>query len=409
MKVRRLLSAGEVTDLHLALQGRLETVGLTSQPEVALKLLELSNNPRAQLNDYAKLIQNDQAIAGRVLRLANSAFFAQRKPVTAIDRACIVLGVDRLKAVSLGFSLSRAAQSPSDKEFSRKIWGESLFRACMASQLARLTAPGLLSEAFVIGLMMDAGLPLMLSLLGDKYQPVVANATTPGRIFRSEFDTLEYTHVDVIVSMVTRWKLPELLVKPIEWHHTKPSELKRDDPLARLHRIAYVVGLIELSQRKQQVAPVTIATPGIQTTQRLLSLTDGEIDHVVKQSFGEYNATSEMFKEVAQAMDSGGDIMLLVQFGLANAVDNVIEQELAQAMDSKPARLVLSGRVVEVVRESDGGTTAYLYDSEGRRMLSHRFVPGVSTPGDVCEALGIEKAPSIELDKLGQAMVRMAA
>ena len=200
MKVRRLLSAGEVTNLHLALQGKLETVGLCRQPEVALKLLELSNNPRAQLNDYAKLIQSDQAIAGRVLRLANSAFFAQRKPVTAIDRACIVLGVDRLKAVSLGFSLSRAAQSPSDKDYSRKIWGESLFRACMASQLARLTAPGLLSEAFVIGLMMDAGLPLMLKLLGDKYQPVFANAITPGRIYRAEFDTLEYTHVDLIIS-----------------------------------------------------------------------------------------------------------------------------------------------------------------------------------------------------------------
>ncbi|MFO0856727.1 MAG: HDOD domain-containing protein [Phycisphaerales bacterium] len=409
MKVRRLLSAGEVTDLHLALQGKLETVGLCSQPEVALKLLELSNNPRAQLNDYAKLIQNDQAIAGRVLRLANSAFFAQRKPVTAIDRACIVLGVDRLKAVSLGFSLSRAAQSPSDKDYSRKIWGESLFRACMASQLARLTAPGLLSEAFVIGLMMDAGLPLMMKLLGDKYQPVFANAITPGRIYRAEFDTLEFTHVDLIVAMITRWKLPELLVKPIEWHHTKPAEAKRDDPLSRLHRIAYVVGLIELTQRKQQIVPVSMTTPGVQTAQRLLSLTDTELTHVVKQSFGEYSATSEMFKEVAQAMESNGDIMEMVQLGLARAVDNVIELELSQAMDAKPARMVLGGRVVEVVRESDGATMAYLYDSEGRRMLSHRFVANASTPNDVCEALGIEKVHTIELEKLGQAMTRLAA
>lgn len=409
MKVRRLLSAGEVTELHLALQGKLETVGLTSQPEVALKLLELSNNTRAQLNDYAKLIQSDQAIAGRVLRLANSAFFAQRKPVTAIDRACVVLGVDRLKAVSLGFSLSKAAQSPSDREYSRKIWGESLFRACMASQLARLTAPGLLSEAFVIGLMMDAGLPLMQKLIGNQYGPMLSAASTPGRIYRIEFDTQPFTHVDVIVAMVSRWKLPELLVKPIEWHHTKPPEVKRDDPLSRLHRIAYVIGMIELTHRKREVAPVSMTTPGIQTAQRLLALTENEIDHVVKQSFGEYSATSEMFKEVAQAMDSGGDLMEMVQQGLSRAVDNVIELELAQASDAKPSRMVLGGRVVEVARETDGGTMAYLYDSEGRRMLSHRFVPGLSTPSDVCEALGIERVPGIELDKLGQAMVRLAA
>ncbi len=409
MKVRRLQCAGEVTELHLSLQGKLETVGLTSQPEVAIKLLQLSNNPHAQLNDYAKVIQSDQALAGRVLRLANSAFFAQRKPVTAIDRACVVLGVDRLKAVSLGFSLSKAAQSPTDKDYSRQIWGESLFRACLASQLARLAAPGLLSEAFVIGLMMDAGLPLMSKLIGNQYAPMLSTATSPGRIYRLEFDTLPFTHVDVIVSMVTRWKLPELLVKPIEWHHTKPPEAKRDDPLSRLHRIAYVVGLIELTLRKAQVAPVSMSTPGMQTTQRLLSLTDNELEHVVKQSFGEYSATSEMFKEVAQVMQSGGDIMEMVQMGLVRAVDNVIELELSQASDAKPSRMVLGGRVVEVVRESDGGTMAYLYDGEGRRMLSHRFVAGLSTPSDVCEALGIEKVPGIELDKLGQAMVRLAA
>ncbi len=81
MKVRRLLSAGEVTDLHLALQGKLETVGLCSQPEVALKLLELSNNPRAQLNDYAKLIQSDQAIAGRVLNSAGLSSLTKNSTV----------------------------------------------------------------------------------------------------------------------------------------------------------------------------------------------------------------------------------------------------------------------------------------------------------------------------------------
>ncbi|MFY7896411.1 MAG: HDOD domain-containing protein, partial [Phycisphaerales bacterium] len=103
MKLRSQISASELGDLYQLLDRKLDGVGLNSQPEVAIKLLEISRNKNAQLADYAKLIRNDQAVSGRVLRLANSAFFAQRRPVTTIDRACVVLGTDRLKAVSLGF------------------------------------------------------------------------------------------------------------------------------------------------------------------------------------------------------------------------------------------------------------------------------------------------------------------
>jgi HD-like signal output (HDOD) protein len=408
MKARRLLSAAEVQALHEQLQVKLENVGLSSQPEVAIKMLELSNRPDAQLADYAKLIAHDQATAGRVLRLANSAFFAQRKPVTAIDRACVVLGVDRLKAVALGFHLSRAAQSPDDKDLSRKIWGQSLMRACMGSQIARLAAPGHVSEAFIIGLMMDAGLPLMGKLAGDVFRALLRENPSPGRLHRLEFDTLEFTHVDVIIAMMTRWKLPELLIKPIERHHMKPADTKLDDPISRLHRIAYVIGLIELECRTGEVLEVTQQTPGVATAQRLLNLTDSEVSHVVKKSFSEYEATSEMFKEIAAYLNTGEDLMERVQLGLARAVDNVIEQGMTCESASKPMRLVIGGNIVEVVRESSGEAMAYLYDTAGQRMLSHRLQPE-ATPEDLCEALGIEAGPRPDMMKLGEAIVRLAA
>lgn len=408
MKARRLMSAAEVQDLHGQLQVKLENVGLSSQPEVAIKMLELSNRSNAQLADYAKLIAHDQATAGRVLRLANSAFFAQRKPVTAIDRACVVLGVDRLKAVALGFHLSRAAQCPDDKELSRKVWGQSLLRACMGSQIARLSAPNMVSEAFIIGLMMDAGLPLMGKLAGDSFRNLLRENPSPGRLHRLEFDTLEFTHVDVIISMMTRWKLPELLIKPIERHHVKPVESKLDDPISRLHRIAYVVGLIELESKGSSVAEVTGQTPGVATAQRLLNLTDSEVSHVVQKSFSEYEATSEMFKDIAAYLNTGEDLMDQVQMGLSRAVDAVIEQGMNCETVCKPMRLVISGNIVEVVRESNGDTMAYLYDKGGQRMLSHRFQIG-ATPEDLCDALGIEPGPRPDMMKLGEAMMRLAA
>ena len=75
-------------------------------PQVAARLLELAADPNAQIRDYVDAIKTDWALTGRVLRLANSAFYAQRQPVTRLDRALIVLGVERAKAICLGFYLS---------------------------------------------------------------------------------------------------------------------------------------------------------------------------------------------------------------------------------------------------------------------------------------------------------------
>jgi HD-like signal output (HDOD) protein len=412
MKARHQLTAQEVADLHQLLDRKLDAIGLNSQPEVALKLLELSSKPTAQLSEYSNVIRSDQAVAGRVLRLANSAFFAQRRAVTAIDRACVVLGVDRLKAVALGFHLSRAAQAPGDKDYSRQVWGESLFRACLASQAARLTAPTQVSEAFVIGLMMDAGLPIMGTLAGDAFRTVRAEGNTPGKLFRLEGERLAFTHVDVMTVLAKRWKLPELLAKPLEWHHTKPPETKKDDPLLRLHRIAYVVGLVEFPSRegaKDPIAPITAQTPGMGTVARILALGPDEIKSVVHQSAGEYAATIDMFKDIASGIHSGDELLDAVQLSLAKAVDNLIERDLTDEVSDAPQRLQLAGQWVELARESDGSGMAYLFDSKGNRLLAHRFQPAQTRALEVCEALGIDAPTPQDIERLSQSMARLAA
>jgi HD-like signal output (HDOD) protein len=410
MKLRSQISATELAELYQLLDRKLEGVGLNSQPEVAIRLLEISRNKNAQLADYAKLIRNDQAVSGRVLRLANSAFFAQRRPVTTIDRACVVLGTDRLKAVSLGFHLSRACQTGADKEYSRKIWGESLYRACLASQLAKAAAPGMVSEAFVIGLMMDAGLPIMTTLLKDEFRQIRSQQLSPGKQARVETETLPFTHVDVMTALMRKWKLPDMLVKPIELHHTKPPEARKDDPVSRLHRVAYVVGLIELDSSSAGVKPVHESTPGVKTAQRILTLSDSELSSIVSSSVTEYGLTSEMFKEIADGLASMDELMERVQRSLVDAVDNVIEADLTASSDNKRVeRLTVVGRSLEIARDEDGLATAYLVDSEGNRLVSHRFSLANGRAGEICDALGLEGAPTMDVEKLQQSVLRLAA
>jgi hypothetical protein len=280
----------------------------------------------------------------------------------------------------------------------------------LASQLAKTAAPGYVSEAFVIGLMMDAGLPIMTTLLKDEFRALRDQKLSPGRQARVEFETLPFTHVDVMTALMHKWKLPEMLVKPIEMHHTKPPESRKDDAISQLHRVAYVVGLIELDSSASGVKQVTEKTPGVKTAQRLLTLSDADLASVVSTTTTEYGLTSEMFKEIAQGLTNLDELMEHVQQSLADAVDSVIEASMSNDAANKPVeRLAFHGRSLEFSRDDDGMATVYLVDSEGTRLVSHRFAPSNARAADVCDALGIENAAPAEVEQLQVSMRRMAA
>lgn len=418
MKQRSLLTASQLTELHEFLGRRLDAIGIESQPEVVLRLLELSKNQDAQLRDYAGVIKTDHAISGRVLKLANSAMFAQRSAVSSLERGCTLLGIERLKAVSLGFHLSRAANTKdaASRDIARKVWGHSVFRACMAAEAAKLTAPGQVAEAFVIGLMMDAGIPLAAKILGEPYVAVFNECNTPGKLFRREFDTLPFTHIDVMTVLSRKWRFPELLSRPIELHHTKPADNAKDDPVNRLHRIAYVVGLLELDQQDLTDASLMSATEtgGMLTAQRLLRAGDEEMSRVIKSSVAEYRVMIDVFSEVASGLVNIDELATRVQNCLINCMDDQIVQAMerdATGQSGQPdnSPLIINNSKVEIVQEQDGAIVAFVTDSGGRRVVSHRLAKTGETAQTICESLGLEPPSTEDAMKITNRIRALAA
>ncbi len=407
MKSRSLLTAAEIAGVINALDERLSRIGLESQPEIALKILDLASRPESQLQDYAKVIKSDAALSGRLLKLSNSALFAQRRSVTSVDRACLLLGLERLKSISLGFHLSRAAASTGDgKSISREVWGQGVLRACIAAECARIIAPTLVAEAFVIGLMLDAGVPLMCRLIGDEYATLYRANTTPGKLYQREFDALEFTHVDVMSAMAQRWRFPELLAKPLEWHHRRPGKVTRDEPVHRLHRIAYVVGQLEVTAESEPRLNVDECGGAAGD---LLGVSDSELHRIVSCSANEYSATADLFSNIAATLTGVDNLAELVQIGLVNVVDDSVEDDLRSELESAPARFNIGGNTVELVRENDGSFCAYLYDSRGQRLTHYRYTPASEQFDSLCEALGVEPAPGDDLEDFQSYLRGLAA
>lgn len=405
MKPRAKLTAAEVASLYESLDRRLDGLGIETQPQVAAQILELTSDPNSGLTQYAEVIRTDAALSGRLLRMVNSAFFAQRVPVTTVDRACVLLGIGRLKAVALGFYLSRAAASSASRTISREVWGQSVFRACFATELARRVCPMLASEAFVVGLMLDAGIPLMHKLLGTTFDAIYSRRLPPAKQFRAETELLPYTHVDIVAALVRRWRLPEVLGKPIEWHHVHPSETDSEASSHRLHPVAYFAGVVDLAEDgtlKQDSPMPTLAAS-------VLGMTSDEVGNAARAAAREYRAILSLFDGVADAVSHVDRLAERVHAELVDLVDAETGRGFEEACRARTMCFRLGGGPVEIEAEPNGGTAIYLLDSTGSRLASYQFEPSRETPDSLLKALGLDPDPNDETEGVARFLRDLAA
>ncbi|MBX3402750.1 MAG: HDOD domain-containing protein [Phycisphaeraceae bacterium] len=405
MKPRRDLSAIEIEDLYETIGRRLERIGLETQPKVAIRVMELAQDAGSQLKDWAAAVQTDWALTGRLLRLANSAYYAQRAPVTRLERALVLLGTERTKAVCLGFYLSRAAALPGVNQLSREVWGQSVFRASLATAIARAQCPALSAEAFVVGLMLDCAVPVMARMLGEDYVRLVRACPSPAKLFATELDRLEFTHTDVAATLARRWKLPTVLARPIAWHHAPPTVAVRVDNVARMQRIAYYVGAVQLNAEGLPIVHAPLQT----TAEKLFGIESSAVGRIVADAANDYRGALEVFSHLGDRVDHLDAITDSVQVQLIEMMDEQMERALKLETRGGSERMTVAGHHIEVEPGEDGAVIAYLAGQNGERLLSCTVRPERETADTIRRKLGLDDAPDGDLRQLMRVMQAMAA
>jgi two-component system, cell cycle response regulator len=193
---------------------------LPTLPAVALRVIELTSDPDISLELLSETIQSDQGLAAKILRTANSSFYAPRQKITTINQALVMLGLSAVKSLALGFSLVDTINDPHDAAFDYvAYWRRGLYTAVGAKLIARAAGKHFEDEAFLGGLLQDIGVVAMHKALGGPYDAI--NARTEGRhsrLARLELAELETQHADIGAMLGKRWKLPDELVWPIKYH-----------------------------------------------------------------------------------------------------------------------------------------------------------------------------------------------
>jgi len=142
-------------------------------PAVALRLLELLSQEDVDVEEVARLIAAEPVFAADVLRVANSALYGRRAQVRSISQAVIVLGLERVRGISLTRAFGIYVLPAMGAEGLRRCWQHSLAGAILADRIAH--ASGFSRDvAYTAALLRDLGRLALLVKYPGPYSNLLA-------------------------------------------------------------------------------------------------------------------------------------------------------------------------------------------------------------------------------------------
>ncbi len=201
------------------------TGDLPPMPNVAAKVMEMMANPMTDGRSMQKFISTDQALASKILKIANSALYSFSRDITSLSHAISIIGFNTITSLVIASSTKNAFFKGKMGLQDKMIWEHSLASAFGCRMLAKSAlGAGKTEEAFLCGLLHDIGKVILSRKLGDSYSAIVQEAyNTKASFFELEQKTFGFTHSEVGSLVAKKWKLPAVIEECIEFHH-KPEE-----------------------------------------------------------------------------------------------------------------------------------------------------------------------------------------
>jgi len=220
----------EKTDNSLAgLLELVETSPLASIKGTVSRILSLISDPAASSSELIQLIELDPPLTAKILRVANSAYYATSKDISDIHQALIWIGLDTLKEIILTQKMSELYHGgTSVAGYSRfQLWRHSLAVAFLAKNIYRREFGEKGNNAYAAGLMHDIGIIVEDQLLHQEFMQLVQSMKdTPRPLSDGETTLFGYDHGLVGMALAESWNFPAELREGIGFHHNPEGASK---------------------------------------------------------------------------------------------------------------------------------------------------------------------------------------
>lgn len=228
-----------------------------SLPMFYSKLDEAINHPRSSITDIAKIISEDQGLAARILKLANSPLFGYFSKIDTITQAVTIIGVQQVRDLSLAISVMGIFNGiPEDLITMETFWKHSIGCGLTARVLATSQRDPNLERFFVAGILHDIGRLVMFLRIPDLCREMLEISQKEQiSLFEAERQRLGFDHAAVGGALLRMWKIPARVVEPVEFHHSCNFAGQYPRETAMLHCADMITHAMELGFSGDEIAP----------------------------------------------------------------------------------------------------------------------------------------------------------
>ena len=204
---------------------------LPIMPKVAQQAFQLATSPNAEPEDYIAVVEHDEGLSARVLKIANSVYYSRGSDSKTITDAVTVIGISELQCLMNATALSNFF--PTRHPLRALFWAHDIAVAITARTLANTLRPAQADMAFLGGLMHDIGKLFMLQQHTTNYEKVVTKGYEEGlQSIDGETVAYPFDHTQVGHLIAERWHFTPELTAVISKHHKSWQEIPKDSIVA---------------------------------------------------------------------------------------------------------------------------------------------------------------------------------
>lgn len=202
---------------------------VSSLPHVALKVMEVAQDPRSGARELKLAMESDPSLCARVLKCVNSSAYALRTPIANLQHAIAYLGIKQIRNLAMSAAVSELFKRDGVVgNYSRAgLWKHLVSVGICARMIAMRRRLSNFEDMFLAGLLHDVGIILEDEHLHAPFCQVMESLGDRALLGAVEREILGFDHMTLAERVARDWRFPEPVVAAVRHHHD-PSRCPAD-------------------------------------------------------------------------------------------------------------------------------------------------------------------------------------
>lgn len=263
---------------------------LSVAPQILPKLQQLIEDMNTNPDDILDLIKLDAAMATRVIKTSNTAYFSPGFRINNIEDAVTYLGYDEVYRIVSLLALAEIMRTPL-RAFgleAGELWRRSIACALAMNGLAPMLMQGEKRTAYTIGLLHSVGMVFVDKQLVASKGPALDTVRD-----EREVRLLGVNHAEVGAYVLRQWNFPEEIVEPVRCQF-EPLDCLAHGKLACLLHVARCI-MLNIVRPSQPTDERILPDPLVMT---MLNFSQDDYLEVLEETEGKFTlleiATSDL-------------------------------------------------------------------------------------------------------------------